>query len=286
MLGRAVCEHFQAAGDNVVGCDHGSLDISDDESVSRTLRSHDLDVVINCAAWTDVDGSELDQDRTYAANARGPENLARVCKEMRATLITISTDYVFDGTKDGFYTQRDTPNPESVYGQSKLEGERRAQAVGANTIVVRSGFIFDLGGKNFLSTIIERARRGQRLKAIGDSWGTPTYAPDLAKRIREFAVLDVPGIFHATNEGDGATYLEFTRAALSLAGCTNVEVENVSTDSLNRLAKRPKNSRLKCMISEFFGLSPLPFWKDSLGDFVSRHFRTEAPGGLFKESAR
>jgi dTDP-4-dehydrorhamnose reductase len=123
------------------------------------------------------------------------------------------------------------------------------------------------------------------LKAIGDSWGTPTYAPDLAKRIRDLAVLDVPGIFHATNAGGGATYLEFTRTALSLAGCTNVEVENVSTDSLNRLAKRPRNSRLKCIISEFFGLSPLPFWQDSLGDFVSRHFQAENPRGLFKESA-
>jgi dTDP-4-dehydrorhamnose reductase len=285
MLGRAVCQHFKAAGDELIACDHQALDISDYDRVQATLRSHDPDVVINCAAWTDVDSCELDPARAYAANAQGPENLARVSKEIGATLITISTDYVFDGRKDGFYTQRDVPNPESVYGSAKLDGERRAQAVGANTIILRSGFIFDLGGTNFLSTIIERARQGQHLKAIGDSWGTPTYAPDLAKRIRDLAVLDVPGIFHATNSGDGATYLEFTRTALSLAGYTNVEVENVSTDSLNRLAKRPRNSRLKCMISEFFGLSPLPFWQDSLGDFVSRHFKAELPKGLFKESA-
>jgi dTDP-4-dehydrorhamnose reductase len=285
MLGRAVCEHFTFAGDRVIACDHHALDIGDYESVRATLRSHDLDVVINCAAWTDVDSCELDQKRAFAANAQGPENLARVSKEIGATLITISTDYVFDGEKNGFYTQRDAPNPESVYGRSKLDGELRAQAVGANTIIVRSGFIFDVGGTNFLSTIVERARRGERLKAIGDAWGTPTYAPDLAKRLREFAILDVPGIFHATNAGDGATYLEFTRTALEFAGYANIDVENVSTDSLNRLAKRPKNSRLKCMLSEFFGLSPLPFWKDSLGDFVSRHFQGEAPKGLFKESA-
>src|SRR5262245_50648454 len=220
MLGRAVCEHFQAAGDEVIALDHRALDIGDYESVHATLRSHDFQTVVNCAAWTDVDGCELDKQRAFAANAQGPENLAKVSKEIGATLITISTDYVFDGTKEGFYTQRDHPNPVSVYGQAKLEGERRAQAAGANTIIVRSGFIFDLGGTNFLSKIVDRARRGEQLKAIGDAWGTPTYAPDLAKRLRELAILDVPGIFHATNTGDGATYLEFTRSALSLAGYT------------------------------------------------------------------
>ncbi len=285
MLGRAVCEHFQGAGDEVIACDHKVLDISDYESVIASLRTHDVKTVVNCAAWTDVDGCELDQQRAYAANAYGPENLARVSKEIGATLITISTDYVFDGTKEGFYTQRDQPNPLSVYGQAKLEGERRAQAAGANTIIVRSGFIFDLGGTNFLSTVVDRVRRGEQLKAIGDAWGTPTYAPDLAKRLRELAILDVPGIFHATNTGDGATYLEFSRRALALAGYTNLEIENVSTDSLNRLAKRPRNSRLKCLVSEFFGLSPLPFWQDSLGDFVSRHFKAEPPEGLVKEFA-
>jgi dTDP-4-dehydrorhamnose reductase len=270
----------------VLACDHRALDISDYENVRATLQAHEPEVVINSAAWTDVDGCELDHERAFAANARGPENLAKVSKEIGATLITVSTDYVFDGKKEGFYLQRDEPNPESVYGRSKLEGERRAQAAGGNTIIVRSGFIFDVGGTNFLSTIIQRTRRGEQLKAIGDAWGTPTYAPDLAKRIRELAVLNVPGIFHATNAGEGATYLEFTRTALSLAGYTKVEVENVSTDSLNRLAKRPRNSRLKCMVSEFFGLSPLPFWKDSLGDFVARHFiNTETPEPLFRESA-
>jgi dTDP-4-dehydrorhamnose reductase len=285
MLGRAMVEHCESAGDAVLARDHKALAINDYESVRATLQSHEPEVVINCAAWTDVDSCELDHERAYAANAQGPEHLATASKEIGATLITISTDYVFDGHKEGFYTQRDEPNPESVYGLAKLEGERRAQAVGANTIIVRSGFIFDVGGTNFLSTIIQRTRRGEPLKAIGDAWGTPTYAPDLAKRIRELAVLNVPGIFHATNSGEGATYLEFTCTALSLAGYTKVEVENVSTDSLNRLAKRPRNSRLKCMISEFFGLSPLPFWKDSLSDFVARHCKAETPEALFKESA-
>ena len=139
---------------------------ADVDRVRQTLQKDRPDAVVNCAAWTDVDGCESDQERAFAANAQGPENLANASREIGAVLVTISTDYVFDGRKQGFYTQRDNPNPESVYAASKLEGERRAQLADARTIVVRTGFVFAKGGTNFLSTIIERARRGEKLKAI------------------------------------------------------------------------------------------------------------------------
>src|SRR5262249_35169276 len=151
------------------------------------------EVVINCAAWTDVDGCESDPAHAERANALGPELLAISCRETDALLITISTDYVFDGTKQGFYTQHDQPNPISVYGKSKLDGERRAQAAWARTIVIRSGYIFGNGGKNFLSTLLSRAARKEPLRAISDMVGTPTYAPDLAERLRALAVLDLAG---------------------------------------------------------------------------------------------
>ena len=132
-------------------------------------------------------------ERAQNVNARGPELLALACRRLGALFITISTDYVFDGEKDGFYTQRDQPNPQSVYAVSKLEGERRAQIAWARTIVVRTGYIFGSGGTNFLSSVVERARRGERLQAINDSFGTPTYAPDLAQQLRRLAQLDLPG---------------------------------------------------------------------------------------------
>lgn len=269
MVGRAVCEHCRAAGDQVLSYDHESLDISDRDQVRQVFQTDKPEAVINCAAWTDVDGCESDRERAFAANARGPENLATAGGEIEAGLVTISTDYVFDGRKQGFYTQRDQPNPESVYGCSKLEGERKAQLANARTIVVRTGFIFGPGGKNFLSTVVERARRGESLKAIDDAWGTPTYAPDLAARLRELANRDLPGVFHVVNSGLGVSYEEFARAALEAAGFVRTNLEIVSMGSLERPAPRPWNSRLKCLLSEAIGLTPLPYWQDALRSFVA-----------------
>ena len=275
MVGRAVVEYCRSSGDLVFPYDHPSLDIGDPDRVMQTLKKDEPDAVINCAAWTDVDGCERDKKRAFAANARGPENLANASREINAVLVTISTDYIFDGEQEGFYTQRDQPNPRSVYGVSKLEGERRAQLAYARTIVVRTGFVFGPGGSNFLSTIIERGGRGEKLKAIRDAYGTPSYAPDLARRLRELAQLDLPGTFHVVNAGDGASYEEFARAALDLAGYASTNLESVAMDSLNRPAPRPRNSRLKCLLSEAVGLAPLPFWKDSLRHFVALDSRRE-----------
>lgn len=269
MVGRAVVGHCNTMGDQVLPYDHQGLDISDGDGVRKTLHDQKPEAVINCAAWTDVDGCERDQGRAFAAHALGPENLATACREIDAVLVTISTDYVFDGRKDGFYTQRDQPNPESVYGKSKLEGEHRAQSAHVRTIIVRTGFIFGRGGTNFLSTIVERASKGEILKAISDSYGTPTYAADLATRLRELAQLDLPGVFHVANAGDGVSYEEFARAALEVAALTTARLEGVATDSLKRPAPRPRNSRLKCLLSEAMGLKALPFWGDSLREFVT-----------------
>ncbi|MGI8898392.1 MAG: dTDP-4-dehydrorhamnose reductase [Pyrinomonadaceae bacterium] len=269
MVGRALTQHCSAKGDEVLGHDHRTLDITNAALVSATIEKLQADAVINCAAWTDVDGCELDPQRAFAVNASGPENLAVASRRVGAVLVTISTDYVFDGTKEGFYTQRDDPQPGSVYGISKLEGEHKAQLANARTIVVRTGFIFGHGGKNFLSTVVERARQGERLKAISDAWGTPTYAPHLASRLRELADRDLPGVFHVVNSGPGASYEEFARAALKTAGCDPTNLEIVSMNSLERPAARPSNSRLKCLISEAIGLTPLPSWEEALRAFVA-----------------
>ena len=267
LVGRAVTEYCAAQGDDVFGVDHRALDISDESGVRATLAEKRPDVVINCAAWTDVDGCESDREHAVRANALGPELLAVSCREINALLITISTDYVFDGKKPGFYTQRDQPNPISVYGHAKLEGERRAQASWARTIVVRSGYIFGVGGKNFLSTLLPRATRNEPLKAISDMIGTPTYAPDLARRLRELAVMDLPGIFHVVNAGDGASFERFAKTALEVAGLTAAPLEAVSLDDLRRPAPRPRNSRLRCLWSEALHLDPMPHWTEALHTF-------------------
>ena len=269
LVGCAVSEHCAARGDDVFGFDHRSLDISDPASLRATFAEKKPDVVINCAAWTDVDGCESDRAHAERANALGPELLAKACGGIDALLITISTDYVFDGTKQGFYTQRDQPKPISVYGHAKLEGERRAQAAWARTIIVRSGYIFGEGGKNFLSTLVARAARHEPLKAISDMVGTPTYAPDLARRLRELAALDLPGLFHVVNAGDGASFETFARSALEIAGLTSTPLQAVSLDDLRRPAPRPRNSRLRCLWSEALHLDPMPHWTEALHTFVN-----------------
>lgn len=275
MVGRAVAAHCAAQGDEVFAHDHQSLDITNHESVRTVMERERPHAVINCAAWTDVDGCESNPERAYGVNSQAVENLALNCRRAGASLVTISTDYVFGGHKEGFYTQRDDPDPVSVYGVAKLEGERRAQAASARTVVVRTGWIFGTGGRNFLSTIIERARRGLRLKAITDAYGTPTSAVDLAARLRDLAQLDLPGIYHVVNSGAGASFEEFTRAALKAAGCEAVEIESVSMSALQRPAPRPRNSRLRCLLSEAVGLPALPDWESALSVFARQTFKSE-----------
>ncbi|HEX5964633.1 MAG TPA: NAD(P)-dependent oxidoreductase, partial [Pyrinomonadaceae bacterium] len=207
-------------------------------------------------------------EKAMNVNSLGPQNLARSSCRIDALLITISTDYVFDGLKDGFYTQRDQPRPISVYGRAKLEGERLAQVESARTIVVRTGYLFGLGGPNFLSRVVTMAKRGEKLKVIGDMYGTPTYGRDLAARLRELAIIDLPGVYHVVNSGEGASFEIFTLEAMRLANHPTNMVESVSTDSLQRPAPRPRNSKLKCLLSPAIGLLPMRTWQEALADFV------------------
>ena len=268
LVGGALTEHCAAVGDEVLSYGHKDLDITDRDAVRQVILRDRPDVVINCAAWTNVDGCESDQERAFAANAAGPENLAAACKEAECIFITISTDYVFDGAKSGFYTQLDEPNPESVYAASKLEGERRSMLAYDQSIIVRTGYIFGPGGINFLSTVVERIRKGERLRTISDAYGTPTYARDLAVRLRELAEKNVAGIYHVVNSGPGVSFEEFTRKAVALIGNREVVVETVLADTLKRPAKRPRNSRMRCLLTENLGLPPLRDWESALEEFV------------------
>ena len=268
LVGWAICNDVFLIGDEIAPYDHQSLDITDAEQVQTVITRESPDAVINCAAWTDVDGCESDPGKAERVNAIGPENLARACRKVNAGFVTISTDYVFDGLKDGFYTQRDDPNPLSVYGRFKLEGERRAQAAYARTIVVRTGYIFGPRGRNFLSIVVDRVRRGEKMKVISDCWGTPTYARDLAVRLRELVELDLPGVFQVVSSGNGASFETFAQEALKLAQCDPDLLESVAMDSLARPAPRPRNSKMKCLLSEAIGLPPLPSWQEGLAHFV------------------
>jgi dTDP-4-dehydrorhamnose reductase len=266
LVGSATVNYCQNINDDVIALTREDLDIADKNAVLNGFEREKPDSVINCAAWTDVDGCEANPEKNFAANALGVENLALACRQVNANLVTISTDYVFDGTKSGFYTQRDDPNPISVYGKAKLAGERLAQSTLARAMIVRTGWIFGANGRNFLSRTPELLLAGNIIKAISDSEGTPTYAPDLARRLRELAELDLPGIYHVTNSGEGTTFEKFAR---KIENVDQNLIETVSLAGLNRPAPRPVNSKLSCLISEKFGLTPLPNWEQALQSFVN-----------------
>jgi dTDP-4-dehydrorhamnose reductase len=270
LLGRAFTQKCNLLGDQVTALAHQDLDISDGPEVDRLVQQVRPDAVVNCAAWTDVDGCESDPEKAYRINEGGVANLSQASRQVAALFVTVSTDYVFDGTKSGFYTQRDNPNPQSVYAASKLAGERRAQQLHARTVVVRTGYVFGPGGTNFLSKAVPLAKSGQKLTAISDCYGTPTYSVDLAERLRELVKLDLPGVFHVVNSGAGTSFEEFTRMALELAGISGDCLQGVPVSSLGRPAARPQNSRLKCLLSEAIGLVSMPEWDTALRRFVAK----------------
>jgi dTDP-4-dehydrorhamnose reductase len=270
LVGSALKEICAEAGDEVLAFNHTDLDIANAGQVDSVVSQSKPEVIVNCAAWTDVDGCEFDQQKARSVNAEGVANLASASCNSDALFLTISTDYVFDGTKTGFYTQRDNPNPQSVYAKAKLEGEHLAQNRHSRTLVVRTGYVFGPGGRNFLSNVIDLAKSGKKLTAINNCWGTPTYSKHLALRLRELAQLDLPGLFHVVNSGAGVSFEEFTREALRQAGLPDSEVKGVTVESLKRPASRPINSRLKCILSEAIGLAPMPSWKQAIQEFVQQ----------------
>jgi dTDP-4-dehydrorhamnose reductase len=268
MVARVVIAHCKAVGDEVISFARQDLDIANREDVFEVFEKEKPAAVLNCAAYTDVDGSETNVERCYAANSEGVENLALASKKLGSAFVTISTDYVFDGTKGDFYTQRDTPNPQGIYAKSKLEGEVRARDAYARSIIVRSGWIFGENGTNFLSVMHRLLAEGKQIKAISDSYGTPTFAGDLARRLRELAILDLPAIYHVANSGEGTTFEKFALEVCRLKGFDSNLIQSVSMNELKRPAPRPLDSRLKCLFSERFGLAPLQNWEEALAEFL------------------
>ncbi len=276
MVAKALAKHCEDIGDEVVAMPKEQLDIANRERVLECVRMVAPDAVINCAAYTDVDGCETNQKLCYDVNAKGVENLALASKAAGSGYLTISTDYVFEGGKKGFYTQDDRPNPQSVYGRAKLEGETLAKRANERSIIVRAGWIFGSGGTNFLSVMHQILASGNSVRAISDSWGTPTYADDLAKRIRQLIEVDKPLIFHVYNSGGLVSFYEFALKICDLLKYDRELVEKVSAGDLKRAAQRPEASGLKCLHSKNVGLSELQDWQDALREFLEKG-KTQVP---------
>ena len=216
-LGRDTVLACEAAGDAVFGLDRAGLDVTDRDAVLGAITSLRPDAVIHCAAWTAVDACESDHQRAFLFNALAVRWVAEACARVGAHLVHISTDYVFDGTKTGPYHEWDVPNPQSVYGASKLAGEREALALGASAAAVRTSWVCGEFGANMVKTIMRLAHERPELAFVADQIGHPTFCADLAPMLRRLAVDRRSGVHHITNQG-AVSWFEFAQAVVSAMG--------------------------------------------------------------------
>lgn len=249
MLGKELSEVFPDA----IKFTRSEFDITDEERVHLTIEKIKPDVVVNAAAYTNVDGCEDDKELAFNANGRALEYIARSCSSAGATLVHYSTDYVFDGSKKEYF-ESDETNPINVYGQSKLMGEKNIIENMKDYRIIRTSWLFGLQGKNFVETMLRLSEEMDTVKVVNDQFGKPTFAADLARKTGEIIKLP-PGIYHITNEGICSWY-EFAKSIIK-------NVTPCSTDEFPRKAKRPKYSILVNTKTE-----PMRHWKEALKAYL------------------
>ena len=252
MLGQ---DMTRAAGAGAVGLTRAELDVTDAPAVREALTGS---VVVNCAAYTDVDGAEADPERAHEVNAQGARNVA----EVAARVIYVSTDYVFDGSKAGPYVESDPVNPLSAYGRSKLAGERATLSASPHSLVVRTAWLFGAGGGNFVATMLRLGEDREAVEVVDDQVGSPTFTGHLADALWALASGSRHGFLHVAG-GGSCSWFDFARAIFKRAGvdCT---VERQTTAELGRPAPRPANSVLRSERDA----PELPGWQEGLDAYM------------------
>ena len=244
--------------------DVAELDITNPQAINAFVDGNAIDGIVNCAAYTAVDKAESNTDLCHLLNAKAPAFLAEAIERRNGWLVQISTDYVFDGTNHTPYTEDQATCPNSVYGETKLEGERLATEKCSRTMIIRTAWLYSTFGNNFVKTMIKLGKEKEQLGVIFDQVGTPTYAADLASAIMTAISKGiVPGIYHFSNEGVFSWY-DFTKAIHRLAGITTCHVRPLHTAEYPTPAHRPHYSVLdKTKIKQTYGIE-VPYWEDSL----------------------
>ncbi len=271
MLGRDVERAGERAGMELVGMDLPELDIVDAESVARALQRAAADAIVNCAAWTDVDGAEQHSELAHAVNATGAGNLARAAADAEVPLLHISTDYVFDGRapRDAAgiarpYVESDATGPRSAYGESKLAGEREVLAASRRHTVVRTAWLYGIDGRNFADTMLRLADERGAVRVVDDQIGSPTWSGQLAPALLGLLEREVSGLVHLTGAG-AVSWCGFAREIFRQAG-RECGVEAIETQEMPRPAERPAWSVLE---SERDDVLPMPDWRDGLAGYLA-----------------
>ncbi|WP_199621241.1 dTDP-4-dehydrorhamnose reductase [Paenibacillus alkalitolerans] len=251
---------------NIVGFGRDTLDITIFGDCRRVFAQHRPDAVIHCAAYTAVDRAESEPDEAYRINAAGTRNVAVAAREIGAKLTYVSTDYVFDGSGTRPYSEYDRPNPQTVYGKSKLAGEQLVQTLHERYFIVRTSWLYGRHGNNFVKTMLKLGSERERLKVVHDQVGSPTSTLDLARFLLELVRTDYYGIYHASNAGSCSWY-EFAKAIFEESGL-KVQVDPCTTGQIPRPAPRPAYSVMDRMAIRVNGLTDLPHWREALRQYV------------------
>lgn len=256
-LFQSLKDKFQSFGTTI-----NELDITDYTHTIQTIQKINPRVVVNVAAFTFVDQCEQEKKKAFLVNAEGAKNIALGCRKVNAQCIYLSTDYVFDGKKNEPYSEDDLPNPISVYGQSKLQGEKYVQEILDDYLIIRSSWLFGKEGSNFVKTVMKLSRETKELGMVNDQKGSPTYTKDLSQAIALLIAQDVRGIFHVTNSGS-CTWFEFAQKVLDLIG-SPMKLIPISSNQCGRPAQRPRYSVLGCEKLKNRTGFIMPPWGDAL----------------------
>lgn len=270
LLGRELQEVFRA-GYDVASVDIRECDVTSAPACRRTFGGVRPDVVVHCAAYTAVDKAESDEASAFAVNAEGTRNVARECRARGTLLVTYGSDYIFDGRSDRPYVEGDAANPLSAYGRTKWAAEEAARAEAPAHLIIRTQWLYGPHGRNFVFTVLDRARRGEALRVVSDQRGSPTYARDLAEATRRLLDAGARGTFHFSNEGE-TTWHEFAGFVLGRACPEDVALTPCLSADLGYPAPRPAYSVLsKEKYRRVTGDRPRP-WREAVLDFLGRTF--------------
>jgi dTDP-4-dehydrorhamnose reductase len=276
-LGAALMREYREKFD-VVAFNHAQLDLANGAQIRDKLSPLEFDLLINCAAMTNIDLCEQEIEQAFAVNAEGPQLLARICRDKNAKMIHFSTDYVFDGEKREPYVETDAAEPISVYGESKRAGEKNVLVGRDQHLVVRVSWVFGPDRPSFIDTMIKRALGEDHIDAVADKFSTPTYTHDIAEMVSRFFDVDMPGgILHFTNNGE-CSWQEYAQHALDCCRASGISLKAKTVgpakiaDMKNWIARRPVYSVLSTeKYAKLTGVTPRS-WRDAVSDYIERSY--------------
>lgn len=277
LLGTDLVPLLQADGHEVLATDIEELDITETDRVMAFVAQTKPDIVINCAAYTQVDKAEEEKEKAFAVNWLGVQNLALACSGQNIGIIHFSTDYVFDGEKEGPYTPFDFPQPLNTYGWSKWLGEECLRRICSRFFLIRTSWLYGRGGVNFVDTILGKARAQSEIKVVCDQRGSPTWSVNLARFVAHLIGQEKYGLYHVTDKTEGGiSWFDLAQEIINLAGLST-KIIPITSEEFPRLARRPKNSVLDLSWTELAFNYRFPDWRESLRNYLERQGLIKSP---------